>query len=104
MKTYRQGTMSKHVGQLKEGDSILVKGPILKLPYTANMKRKVGMIAGAHGHPATHTHSHSYTASIPPLCILALAAPLRETLLRGFLKWRQARYWCDFAMQQYGQP
>ena len=40
--------MSKHVGKLQVGDSMLVRGPILKLPYVPNMKKKVGMIAGVY--------------------------------------------------------
>lgn len=50
VKSYPNGTMSKHVGGLQVGDSMLVKGPIVKLPYKANMKKRVGMIAGAR-HP-----------------------------------------------------
>lgn len=38
--------MSAHLGKMNVGDMIEVKGPIQKLPYTANMKKKIGMIAG----------------------------------------------------------
>jgi cytochrome-b5 reductase len=47
VKVYEKGNMSKHVGELKAGSTILCKGPIQKLPYEANMKKKIGMIAGA---------------------------------------------------------
>lgn len=39
--------MSKHVGDMRVGDEIEVKGPIQKLPYKANMKKRIGMVAGA---------------------------------------------------------
>lgn len=38
--------MSAHLGEMKLGSSIEVKGPIQKLPYQANMKKRIGMIAG----------------------------------------------------------
>lgn len=38
--------MSAHLGEMRLGDQIEVKGPIKKLPYQANMKKKIGMIAG----------------------------------------------------------
>lgn len=38
--------MSKHVGDMRVGDEIEVKGPIQKLPYKANMKKRIGMVAG----------------------------------------------------------
>lgn len=47
VKVYDQGNMSKHMGELGKGDTILCKGPIKKLPYEANMKKKLGLIAGA---------------------------------------------------------
>lgn len=46
MKVYEQGKMSAHLGEMRLGDQIEVKGPIKKLPYQANMKKKIGMIAG----------------------------------------------------------
>jgi cytochrome-b5 reductase len=47
VKVYPEGKMSKHIGDLKEGDLLDFKGPIMKLPYEPNMKKKIGMIAGA---------------------------------------------------------
>ena len=44
---YGEGKMSKHVGEMAKGDTIQCKGPIKKLPYEANMKKKLGLIAGA---------------------------------------------------------
>jgi Oxidoreductase FAD-binding domain len=47
VKVYEKGNMSKHLGEMCKGDTILCKGPIKKLPYEANMKKKIAMIAGA---------------------------------------------------------
>ena len=47
VKVYEKGTMSKHLGLMSVGDTLEVKGPIMKLPYETNMKKKIGMIAGA---------------------------------------------------------
>lgn len=38
--------MSKHLGELKVGESVAFKGPIPKYPYTANTKKEIGMVAG----------------------------------------------------------
>lgn len=38
--------MSKHLGELKVGDSVAFKGPIPKYPYVANSKKEIGMVAG----------------------------------------------------------
>jgi hypothetical protein len=40
------GKMSKHLGDLKVGESVAFKGPIPKYPYTANTKKEIGMVAG----------------------------------------------------------
>lgn len=44
MKGYPEGLMSKHIVNLNVGDSLECKGPISKLPYTPNMKKKIGMV------------------------------------------------------------
>jgi len=49
VKTYKEGKMSAHIGNLKIGDKLAIKGPNGKLPYTANMKKNIGMIAGGSG-------------------------------------------------------
>ncbi|KAK9861443.1 hypothetical protein WJX84_008451 [Apatococcus fuscideae] len=49
VKVYPQGNMSKHIGDLKEGDTLECKGPIEKFPYKPNMKKAIGMIAGGSG-------------------------------------------------------
>jgi len=49
IKTYPTGVMSKHMGSLKVGDSIDLKGPVVKYGYKANMKKEIGMIAGGTG-------------------------------------------------------
>jgi len=49
IKTYPNGVMSKHIAGLKPGQTLDFKGPISKIPYKANMKKKIGMIAGGTG-------------------------------------------------------
>jgi len=49
VKMYETGNMSKHIHSLKVGDQLEVKGPIPKLPYTPNMKKQIGMLAGGTG-------------------------------------------------------
>merc|ERR1712039_48663 len=49
VKGYPTGVVSKYLTSLKPGDAVEVKGPFPKKPYTANMKKKVGMIAGGSG-------------------------------------------------------
>lgn len=49
VKKYEQGNMSKHLHEMKIGDVLEVKGPIIKFPYTANSKSNIGMIAGGTG-------------------------------------------------------
>lgn len=49
IKAYPNGKMSQHIHNLKEGDSLECKGPIGKLDYKPNMKKKLGMIAGGSG-------------------------------------------------------
>jgi len=49
VKVYPQGKVSKHVGDLKVGDKLEMKGPIVKLDYKPNMYRHIGMVAGGSG-------------------------------------------------------
>ncbi|KAJ6835588.1 putative NADH-cytochrome b5 reductase-like protein [Iris pallida] len=49
IKVYPEGKMSQHFASLKPGDVLEVKGPIEKLRYTPNMKKKIGMVAGGTG-------------------------------------------------------
>ncbi len=44
VKGYPDGKMSKHIVNLNVGDSLECKGPISKLPYKPNMKKKIGMV------------------------------------------------------------
>lgn len=44
IKAYPNGKMSQHIHNLKEGDSLECKGPIGKLDYKPNMKKKLGMV------------------------------------------------------------
>jgi len=49
VKTYPTGTMSRHFAKLQVGDTLEVKGPVMKLEYKANMKAAIGMVAGGTG-------------------------------------------------------
>lgn len=49
VKGYPTGLLSKHIVELKEGDSLEMKGPFLKFEYKANQYKKVGLIAGGSG-------------------------------------------------------
>jgi cytochrome-b5 reductase len=49
IKSYPEGKLSKHIGNLKVGDKLAVKGPIQKIEYKPNMKKNIGMIAGGSG-------------------------------------------------------
>ena len=46
---YPTGVMSKHFAQMKVGDVLECKGPIVKLEYKPNMKKSIGMVAGGTG-------------------------------------------------------
>eukprot|EP00299_Pterocystis_sp_00344_P014934 c7436_g1_i1.p1 GENE.c7436_g1_i1~~c7436_g1_i1.p1 ORF type:complete len:305 (-),score=78.74 c7436_g1_i1:36-950(-) len=49
VKAYPEGKMSRHIFSLQPGDELEMKGPITKIPYVANMKKEIGMIAGGTG-------------------------------------------------------
>jgi len=49
VKNYPNGKMSSLIHSLRKGDTLEVKGPIPKIPYKANMKKEIGMIAGGTG-------------------------------------------------------
>uniref|UniRef100_A0AAV1UN36 NADH-cytochrome b5 reductase n=1 Tax=Peronospora matthiolae TaxID=2874970 RepID=A0AAV1UN36_9STRA len=49
VKGYPQGKMSKHIVELKEGDSLDMKGPFMKFTYSPNKYKSIGMIAGGTG-------------------------------------------------------
>lgn len=49
IKSYPDGRLSRHLGQLKIGDTMKVKGPKGAMVYTPNMCRRIGMIAGGTG-------------------------------------------------------
>lgn len=48
------GKMSKHLGEMKVGESVAFKGPIPKYPYTPNTKKEIGMVAGGEHHLGAH--------------------------------------------------
>ncbi|KAG5636310.1 hypothetical protein H0H81_008481, partial [Sphagnurus paluster] len=49
VKKYDQGNASKHIHGLKEGDSLSIKGPIVKFPYKVNEFDEVALIGGGSG-------------------------------------------------------
>jgi cytochrome-b5 reductase len=49
VKGYPHGLMSKHIVDLKEGDSLEMKGPFPKFSYYPNRYKRIGMIAGGSG-------------------------------------------------------
>ncbi|KDO32645.1 hypothetical protein SPRG_02346 [Saprolegnia parasitica CBS 223.65] len=49
VKGYPNGSMSKHIVELQAGDSLDIKGPLMKFPYVANSRKHVGMVAGGSG-------------------------------------------------------
>ncbi|KAG6574353.1 NADH-cytochrome b5 reductase [Phytophthora cinnamomi] len=49
VKGYPQGKLSKHIVELKEGDSLDMKGPFPKFNYYPNRYKSIGMIAGGSG-------------------------------------------------------
>lgn len=49
IKSYPTGNISRHLGTLKVGDTMKVKGPKGAMVYTPNMVRRFGMIAGGTG-------------------------------------------------------
>ncbi|BBN13705.1 cytochrome-b5 reductase [Marchantia polymorpha subsp. ruderalis] len=49
VKIYPEGKMTQHMAKLGVGDTLEVKGPLPKIPYSPNMKRHIGMVAGGTG-------------------------------------------------------
>ncbi len=49
VKSYPQGNISKHIGELKVGQSLEVKGPKGQMRYAPGLARRIGMIAGGTG-------------------------------------------------------
>ncbi|KZT02097.1 ferredoxin reductase-like protein [Laetiporus sulphureus 93-53] len=49
IKHYDNGRMSKYIYELKPGEKLAIKGPIMKIPYKINEHDQVGMIAGGTG-------------------------------------------------------
>ena len=49
IKSYPTGNISKHMGELKIGDNMKIKGPKGNMTYTPNMVRHLCMIAGGTG-------------------------------------------------------
>ncbi|OSX66774.1 hypothetical protein POSPLADRAFT_1030047 [Postia placenta MAD-698-R-SB12] len=49
IKKYDAGKVSKWVHDMKPGDKLSVKGPIVKIPFKVNEFEEVGMIAGGSG-------------------------------------------------------
>ena len=49
IKSYPNGNMSRHIGELRPGDKIRMRGPKGQFVYMPNMVRAFGMIAGGTG-------------------------------------------------------
>jgi len=49
VKVYPEGKVSQAFDKLKEGDTFQFRGPFLKLPYKANMKKALYLLAGGTG-------------------------------------------------------
>lgn len=49
VKTYPDGKMSQHMASLQVGDTLQMKGPVVKLPYRLNEHAMIGMVAGGTG-------------------------------------------------------
>ncbi|EIN14232.1 cytochrome-b5 reductase [Punctularia strigosozonata HHB-11173 SS5] len=49
VKRYENGAMSQYLHTLKPGDSLAIKGPLLKFPYKMNEYDEIGMVAGGSG-------------------------------------------------------
>lgn len=49
VKKYKGAKMGTHLHNLKKGDAISVKGPIVKIPVKANQYKNIGMICGGTG-------------------------------------------------------
>lgn len=69
VKVYPNGKMSKHMGELEVGDSLDIKGPIPKLPYTPNMKQKIGMVSQSPLQLQADIHAQALVVNTG-LCIL----------------------------------
>ncbi|KAI5898869.1 ferredoxin reductase-like protein [Schizophyllum commune H4-8] len=54
IKKYDTGKMSKHIFEMKEGDKLGIKGPIMKIPWQINQFDEVAMIAGGSGITPMH--------------------------------------------------
>lgn len=49
VKSYPNGTVSSRFAQLREGQTVLFRGPVGRLKYEPNMAKEIGLIAGGSG-------------------------------------------------------
>jgi len=49
VKRYENSLMGSHIFSLKKGDKLDIQGPIPKLKYATNYKKKIGLLAGGTG-------------------------------------------------------
>ena len=88
IKSYDKGNLSQYVRQLKPGQTLDFKGPMPKLKYEVNAKKRIGMLAGGTGitpmlqvleeiarNPKDNTETHLVFANVSGKDIL-----LKETL------------------------
>ena len=70
VKGYPDGKMSKHINNLKPGDTLEFKGPILGIPITQNEFDSIGLIAGGSGiTPMLQVTAYLLTASARSLLV-----------------------------------
>lgn len=61
IKTYPEGKFSKHAEQLKKGDTVLFKGPIVKWKWEPNQFKKISLIGGGSGITPLYQLIHEIT-------------------------------------------
>lgn len=49
VKSYPQGKVSKRFAMLREGQTVMFRGPVGRLEYSTNMAKEIGLIAGGSG-------------------------------------------------------
>ena len=77
VKEYPEGKMSKHICSLDVGQGLECKGPIPKLPYKPNMKKRIGMV--------NKQHAAHISWSTQPCPLLRLHARLLSALSAAIL-------------------
>ncbi|KAF8215790.1 ferredoxin reductase-like protein, partial [Mycena galopus ATCC 62051] len=85
IKKYETGVMSKHIHDLKPGDSLKIKGPIPKFPYKENEFDEVALIGGGSGITPLYqviTHALSSPANTTKFKLLFSNVTEEDILMR----------------------